>query len=397
MFSLNLDVPDPPAVSAYQCAFNDEEACLLFNGLQQGVQDISEMLSVINRVLTSKGLGETAPKDISIPNSWMNIIQGVSVPSNLPDASIISAAGEAWFTNTEMQLLLRKLQSGNTSSLNRRERRWSKSVIKAGIKIAKLAGLGDLKDVFSGIFVGDNSILTYLTNLKILTKAEYQVFADLPRQVSELQTETKELFFNVLNSTELVKATTDEIRADIKDHAYKLSVIEDGFLNEQYTLSDIVRLLFTSSVYSAYLAAFEECRGNQIPVGFVPPQLLHSRLVEVQAKLPKNVRFAVPIEEFQRYYRLPLSKCIYDSNGGIIQISIPLVETSSSLQLYEFRPLQFAFEDATCAVETQNTYIIKDLNQNKIYTVTGVDQEECQPHTSGLCLVPLVSNNVKWG
>lgn len=371
----------------------DGEACALFHGLQQGLKDTSDLLTVINRVLTSKGLAEAVPGNVQVPKSWLNVIQGVSVTSNQPDPELVSAAGERWFGEQEALLMLRRLDSNMTTHLTPKQKRVARSIIKAGMKLAKLAFKGNVHKVFKKLFVGDFDIISYLTNYKILSKEDYKIFADLPRKVSELQTSTKVLLLDVLNSTESVKQVTKKIQSEIDSHVYKLATVEESFLLEQQSLADLVKLVYVSTAYLINLASYEECRANSIPLAVVPPSLLQHRLSEIQEKLPQNIRFAIPLEDFQLYYRLPLSKCVFDSNGGIVSISVPLVEKSSDLHMFEFRPMHFAFDDMTCAIETQSSYVVKDVSNNKIFTVTEIDEERCNPKTTGICHVPFVRKN----
>lgn len=244
--------------------------------------------------------------------------------------------------------------------------------------------------VFTKLFVGDNAILTYLTNSKMITKMDYKKFADLPCYVSELASQTKVLLLDVLNSSNTVKQMSEIIQKEIGDHAYKLSTIEDTVLLEQATLADIIKVLYTSTAYTINLASYEECRANQIPAAFVPPQLLHNRLVELQSSLPSHMKFVIPVDDYQIFYRLPLSECLFDSNGGIIKVNIPLVEKNTNLILYEFRALPFAHGENTCSLKTLTAFIIKDIKQNKIYSVSESDEELCEPRTTRLCKVPLV-------
>lgn len=78
--------------------------------------------------------------------------------------------------------------------------------------------------------------------------------------------------------------------------------------------------------------------------------LLQKRLEEVEQGLPKNVKLAIPLDKIQKYYKHFLAECVYDSNGGIVRIAIPLVEKDSKLTLYKFQPIDFAHDRTTCFI-----------------------------------------------
>lgn len=167
-----------------------------------------------------------------------------------------------WLSDTESQLLLRKL-SLEDGTISDRERRWIKEVVSPVLKWV-VAGFAfdQLGDLFDYLFVGDNTILSYLTGLKILTKDEYKVFADLPNIVSELQVETTKLFRELLNSTESVKELSHKVQELLKTNDDILATIEDSFFLEQATLSDIISNLFTAVTYNLHFSAYDECRSS---------------------------------------------------------------------------------------------------------------------------------------
>lgn len=140
----------------------------------------------------------------------------------------------------------------------------------------------------------------------------------------------------------------------------------------------------------AILQATKNVEAVKFPVAFVPPTLLRQRLADIEKRLPLNMRFVIPLEEVGRLYKLAVSDCIFDSTGGLAKVGIPLVETSHQYEMYQFTPLHFAYEGQTYAIKSPSTYIMKELNENRMFTVTEIDLEECEPKKNGLCRVPLV-------
>lgn len=180
--SFTTDLPDPPRFSPAKCSLKDRDACELFVGLQSGISDVSSALSLLNTILTSRGLKGKDPSKVQIPESWLNIIQGVNLQSNRPAPELIEVAGEEWFTDTEAVLTLRKIQTNST--LLDREMRWIQDVLRGGFHLAKLAAKGNVLETFRKLFVGDNKILDFITSYKAISPEEYKVFSELPRKVS---------------------------------------------------------------------------------------------------------------------------------------------------------------------------------------------------------------------
>lgn len=391
------DFPDPPKVSPQKCSKDaDDDSCHLFKGLQNGVSDISEILLVINRILTTKGL-KFSSEDFSkseIPSDWLRSVGDTDIKSNRPGDNIIAEAGTHWFNDTETQLILRSILANPDQPLNKRHRRWVKEVLKPLATMAVGAiGYETIPDLFDDLFVGDNSILSYLTGYKLLTKKEYEQFADLPKYVSELQTETKKLFRELLASTETVKTLSQQLEATAETQELRFSTVEEAFLMEQRTIGDIIRSLYTSIVYNVHFNAYEECRNSLTPTAFIPPSLLQQRLRQIERNLPENIMLAIPPSSVQRYYKLPLTECVYDSNGGMAKLLVPLVEKDSSYKLYTFKALQFSNGQQTCTMDTGASFIIKDTTNNRVFSITDLDKETCTPTRNGICQVPLASSD----
>lgn len=137
---------EPPSLSAPVCKLQDDEACVLCKGLQIALKDTTDLLSVINRIMTAKRLKQTPPSEIEIPAIWLNEIKGASVSSNFPQPEAITAVGTEWFSDTVARLELRKLQS-NSSDLKSREKRWISAVLSPELKLANMAFSGDISKV----------------------------------------------------------------------------------------------------------------------------------------------------------------------------------------------------------------------------------------------------------
>lgn len=205
----------------------------MFSGLQASVSDISDLLTLMNKVLTTKGVSETEPQEFKVPSGWMKKVEGVDVASNNPSPELISEAGEAWYSDMAARLTLRKILENGTGALHHVERRWVKEVVKTGVKLAKFALNSDVEKLFRRLFVGDKSLLSFLTSYRVLSKEEFKLFADLPKRISVLQSETRRLFLDVLNKTEIVKEMTEEIQQEIKNHEFRIATVENAFLLEQ--------------------------------------------------------------------------------------------------------------------------------------------------------------------
>lgn len=388
------DLIDPPSITQSPVCgkSKDDYSCNLFAGMQSSLKDVNDLLTVINRVLTSKGLKSANARNVTqvaIPSAWVSPPQEVDEQSVGPTPDMIASVGREWFSETETQLALRKLLQSPITELNDREKRvanWLKPVVSA----LKVVGSGQIKKIFDHLFVGDNGIMSFLTSEKILSKEEYTHLADLPRQVSELQTETRKLLYDVLNSTETVKELAERFQTYSKGQDIKFATIEDSFIQEQVTLADIIRSLYTSIAYTISFASFEECRSSHLPTAVVPPTLLKQRLIEVESFLPESVKLAIPLSEYQRYYKLSFAECIFDSDGGLIKLAVPVIEKGSAVSLHSFKPMQFAHGDQTCSIEMNSKLVIKDSATNRVVSVDELSEVYCRPE-EGHCMVPRVS------
>lgn len=395
------DVPNPPTVSHSNCENTNgqlKDACKMYQGLQQGVKDISDLLVVHNRILTTRGLkssesgGET--NTITVSPSWLKSIDGVDVSSNRPTEDMISEAGNPWFNETETQLILRSFISSPNAPLNFRAKRWA-GAVKPLLNLATGVVRDQIPDIFDKLFVGDNSIISHLTGSRLMAKKDYEFFTTLPKKVSELQTETKRLFLEVLKSTELSKKMAEKLEGSALQQDLKFATIEQSFLLEQRTLGDLIRQVYTTNVYGVHFNAFEECRNSLMPTAFIPPDLLRERLVQIQKKLPDNIKLAIPPSAIQRYYKLPLAECVYDSNGGLARVAVPMVETDATFRLYAFKALHFSHGDMTCSLETGASFVVKDLKNLRAYSITDLDKQNCNVEKNGLCRIPMVNSFIK--
>lgn len=84
------------------------------------------------------------------------------------------------------------------------------------------------------------------------------------------------------------------------------------------------------------------------------------------------------------------SQCTFKSNGGLVKLMVPLVEADCKLKFYSFKTMHFRNGYKTCNIEAESKCVIKDGNNNKVLSITELDEESCTP-TGGYCMVPLVS------
>ncbi|CAL8072990.1 unnamed protein product [Orchesella dallaii] len=308
----------------------------------------------------------------------------------MPNSEIQQAAGSDYFSELELRLALRKiLETGGVDSLNKREKRGIFPFIKPALRFAsKAIANKQLQEFFQGLFTGDNGILSALSAFRAASPEDRKAFSELSKKVSEFETETRKLFVDVLKKTDDVESTLLTLQ---KDH-YELSNNMVGFkemvLMHQSLLSDLTRLTYVANVYTMHFQAFSDCRAGKISPTFIPISLLADKLRQLELQMPADKALLISSAEAFRYYKLTIAECVYDSRGGLVKIGVPLRKKQSAFQLYEYKPIQFAYQDFTCSLETPATLVVKDLNSNDVFPITELEIDACDVST-GLCRLPM--------
>lgn len=76
-------------------------------------------------------------------------------------------------------------------------------------------------------------------------------------------------------------------------------------------------------------------------------------------------------------------------------VSVPIKYKNSDYKLYEYRNLYFSWEQKTCTLEASSRFLIKELKNNKAYSIADLDQEKCEPHITKMCKVPPASDSAE--
>ncbi|CAL8148821.1 unnamed protein product [Orchesella dallaii] len=355
------DLPDPPKLASLQCSPNiDKRLCSMFVDSKVVLRDVQDVFKVMNRVLTTKGLSDSPPfTSEKMQTSWVENIPNVDVKSESPPENVRYAVGDDYISQVERRLALRKFMQSGTSTLSSREKRFIGSLALPGMSIAKhLLGPLELSKLFDGLFTGDHGILKAIASLRAASPGKKKAFTDLPSRVSEFEAETKRIFFDVLNRTDKMDKTIFALQNDRDYFAVTVS-------------------------------------GKISPV-FIPPDLLEKRLKDLESKLDEGQQLVFPASEHHQYYKLKTATCVYDSRGGIMRVGIPTKRKMSAFQLFEYKPIQFAFKDLesktyTCSLDTPSTYVIKDGFTNQIYPINELDINECNID-SGICRLPMTAD-----
>ncbi|CAL8088212.1 unnamed protein product [Orchesella dallaii] len=302
-----------------------------------------------------------------------------------------------YLSDVELRLALRKiLETGDATALTRRQKRGVLPFLMPALQLAtKALASKQLNDFFKGIFTGDNGILSTLAMFRAASPEDRKAFTDLSNKVSEFETETKKLFIDVLKKTD----SNEQIITTLQENNYELSnnmvTFKELLLLDQSLIADTIRLLYVSNVYAMHFEAFSDCRSGKISPTFIPLTLLAEKLRDLESRMPANKNLVIPSVEAYRYYKLNLAECVYDSRGGLVKIAIPLRKKQSAYKLFEYKPLQFAYLEYTCSMETPTTLVIKDGNSNDVFPITELDIEFCDLST-GLCRLPMSTDMDTW-
>ncbi|CAL8139619.1 unnamed protein product [Orchesella dallaii] len=391
-FFLLPDIPEPPSLTDVKCSDGmDEKLCNLFEEQKQVLRDIQAELKITNRVLTTKGLGDqNAFVPSKVNRKWFETVPFVDVHSATPNQEIKEAAGNDYLSDVEMRLALRKiLETGGTRELDVRQKRAVLPFLIPAFKFAsKALASSQLQDFFKGFFTGDNGILSTLAAFRASSPADRKAFTELSKRVSEFETETKKLFIDVLSKTDDIEKTINELQNDHYELSNNIVGFKELVLSHQSLISDLSRLIYVSNIYAMHFQAFSDCRSGKISPTFIPLSLLSEKLRDLETKMPSDKTLLFSSAEAFRYYTLTLAECIYDSRGGLVKIGIPLRKKQSAFHVYEYKPIQFAYNDFTCSLETPATHVIKDLNSNDVFPITELEAESCDVST-GLCRLPM--------
>lgn len=138
------------------------------------------------------------------------------------------------------------------------------------------------------------------------------------------------------------------------------------------------------------------CRANQLPHAIVTPQVLQQDLTNLEYNLTKSgYQLAVPTEDVQSYFQLPIVDCAFTEEWVTITIKVPISKAEHEWQLKELITVPFAWGNQTCEIPLKSVYLaVAEVNGKEVIrAISGSGQHACRPHFDQLCYVPRFGNH----
>lgn len=153
--------------------------------------------------------------------------------------------------------------------------------------------------------------------------------------------------------------------------------------------------------------AVEICKNYQIPWTLIKSESLKELLKTMKSTLLEDEQdFAIPEENLSKYFKLPLSDCIFgEDNTFIVRILVPLIpkEAASRNHFVRFHPVSFATQGKLCSILNGKESIPFNMGLNGILPCTCAksdtfckgwnSHEECPSSTQESCIQALTSDN----
>jgi len=261
----------------------------------------------------------------------------------------------------------------------------NKRAAAAMIATALEKGLPIARDLMGRLFFSENGLLSILKN-QSPTVGE----GEKPVTVSEFVTKSREFMVEIAKSKREVEKIAEKMENHAKDRKMDIITFHDALGFSQLHTADLSQLVFQTLTYMVHLSSLNDCRNGEIPLAFVSPDVLTEKLIELQKSLPATKQLTFEVQDTQKYYVMKSANCMYDDNGGVLQVQVPITNTKAKYKLFEYTSLSFAWEEYTCTTDVENMLIVKDFTTNHIYPITETWQSKCDPKKSIDCQVPKV-------
>ena len=164
------------------------------------------------------------------------------------------------------------------------------------------------------------------------------------------------------------------------------------YLSQLTMLSaDLLSMIHTHTLLSAFLHIQNTCDNKRIPHAFIPPDVLRNALEKARIKLRDQSRtLAIPINDVELYYRIPLVQCTQGKNITLVKINVPYVQADSGWQIARIYPVPFSFNSATLYLDLPAQLIARNGEEIRIFE--SLDERKCGGQYEFLCMLPVHSS-----
>lgn len=193
---------------------------------------------------------------------------------------------------------------------------------------------------------------------------------------------------NLNNFTKTIKGITENVH-------YALSMMQDEINsvtknNTQNNLLFFIQQTWTYLYFNYYHDNLryikQSCKSNTLSETIVPKSTLLQDIQKLSSSAQKfGLIPAIPLENINLYYKLPITTCLQTKNSIILKTQIPLKKSNVSYKIYKNIPTPLHWENKLCFISKEKSLIIatKQFTQ-----AIHEDDPACNSNTWPLCLIP---------
>jgi hypothetical protein len=374
----------------------------------EAIKEVFKLVDAVQEAFSYRGMRSVTEEGRThIPQDRLKE-QGTQDPTDFPlDTGIIDELGKEIANKVGTELM------GRTFETSKREKRFAPVVAKVGLKLGSTLA--------KSLFLPKNGILNRILSLGFKNLAPVANFASTGSKLSWLSNLMKSSFQSIAEGESKTLASyqawteshheariSDIERAEfhsdsaIMNKVMELSIsdgrlqseldsVEEDFAEVHLQIGDIVNAMFTMFSQTIQLNAMATCRDGSIPITILSPSLLTEKLIDLSKRLDEDLEMVIRVTEVQRYYTLKMSSCFWDSDGGIIETTIPLKRKDESWRLFELRSISYQWKEYTCDLGIDAGYFAFELKTKSVHPISPLSSEACRPKSTGLCQVPMVT------
>lgn len=282
-----------------------------------------EMLQILNNALTTAAIDAAELEPVAVDETLYILEEPVEPMEAPPTPRMIESAGNKWFKETQRQLQSRALYAIKPKDMNHgRSKRFIPFLAGAAGSFASSVVPPSVKQFTHKLFMPENSALNHLTLLKSVLPSSLKNFVELIPEVSKFFSSQRHACHVSETSTKAIRKNkvqrqmnpswdrdTDPDDWDFlnfRDFAKNISrdaKSTESFISSFFVFSsDASNLAFNAFITSTYLNSITECRSDNVPLVFVPSNVLQKKLKSLETNLGNLYELLFSSEKVHEYY-----------------------------------------------------------------------------------------------
>jgi len=406
------DIPPHHFDSNHDCTYCGKE---LFNATRanhEAIKDTYDLIHTLSEIFSFRGLNFSNFERIHLKIKDSNFTADPDNSIPLPRQEDIELVGRTIYDAIVEKVESRNLHDKASVQGRRNER---------AIPVALGKFLPAALKLTSKLFLPKNGILNVLLGFANSKPDSLLNFAHSPNYVSEMSNvaikslqkvfhhleeidDDKEAWSKTVSKwvsngliSEGTSAFDHSTRAAMEFIFRKLNSAVNGFKQEiaanfetSKQVGEVILLTNLLTQDLIHYNALQSCRDGSIPPTFLPPSLLKNRILSLLEIIPNDMELAFNLNDIQRLYTIKNTKCQFDEDGGLVEVTVPIKRKNENLHLYHLKSLYFAHYNSTCSINVESGHVAFESNSGQVYPIRRDDEDTCQPSRDGMCLINLV-------